>query len=475
MTLPLRAGRLDLTFEPATGGVRWVRFGGVEVLRGIYGAVRDSRWNTVPARVEVREVRAGDEVFRVTFDARYERGDVRYTWRGTIEGRDGVLTYAFDGEAGSDFLKNRIGLCVLHPLSDTVGQPCEVVHTDGRVEEQAFPELVSPHQPFFDVRELRHTSAHGLRVAVSFEGETFETEDQRNWSDASFKTYSTPLADPFPVLMRAGQRTRHVVTLRVSGEVRPVPAEAPPTAPVRPRLGVALDPSDLTPARLERLRSLGLDHLRLDVRFEDGWRERLREAAGVGVPLEAALFVRSLDDLRTFAEAAQDLQLVRVLPFEVGSPTTSASLVREARSVFGPSVAIASGSNVYFAELNRARPTDEADTLVFPLNPGVHASDAASSFETFEAHAAMLHTARAFAPGRGIVVSPVTLDPFDPSQVAEVHPSSEAAGAWVRGAFASLAAAGAEAVTFFEPGRETDAAFAALRELSRGREAVGHG
>ena len=39
----------------------------------------------------------------------------------------------------------------------------------------------------------------GLRFA--FEGELFELEDQRNWTDASFKTYPTPVAlsDPRPM------------------------------------------------------------------------------------------------------------------------------------------------------------------------------------------------------------------------------------------------------------------------------------
>ncbi len=30
------------------------------------------------------------------------------------------------------------------------------------------------------------------------EGEVFEMEDQRNWTDASFKTYCRPLALPIP-------------------------------------------------------------------------------------------------------------------------------------------------------------------------------------------------------------------------------------------------------------------------------------
>ena len=33
---------------------------------------------------------------------------------------------------------------------------------------------------------------------VAFDGDIFEMEDQRNWTDASYKIYSTPLRLPFP-------------------------------------------------------------------------------------------------------------------------------------------------------------------------------------------------------------------------------------------------------------------------------------
>ena len=44
-----------------------------------------------------------------------------------------------------------------------------------------------------------------LREAtVRFHGEVFESEDQRNWGDYSFKTYSTPQARPKPVAVAPG-------------------------------------------------------------------------------------------------------------------------------------------------------------------------------------------------------------------------------------------------------------------------------
>src|SRR5699024_4733859 len=43
----------------------------------------------------------------------------------------------------------------------------------------------------------------------------FEMEDQRNWSDASYKTYSRPLELPFPYQLRAGERVHQRVRVHV--------------------------------------------------------------------------------------------------------------------------------------------------------------------------------------------------------------------------------------------------------------------
>ena len=49
------------------------------------------------------------------------------------------------------------------------------------------------------------------------EGDTFEMEDQRNWTDASYKTYVRPLALPWPYLIAKGETIDQKVTLTVSG------------------------------------------------------------------------------------------------------------------------------------------------------------------------------------------------------------------------------------------------------------------
>ena len=88
-------------------------------------------------------------------------------------------------------MTNRAGFVVLHPAW-LAGQKLKVVHVDGREAETRFPERISPSQPVFDIRALSHEAAPGLWATCRMEGDAFEMEDQRNWTDASYKTYVRP-------------------------------------------------------------------------------------------------------------------------------------------------------------------------------------------------------------------------------------------------------------------------------------------
>ena len=63
-----------------------------------------------------------------------------------------------------------------------------------------------------------------MRVTCRMEGDTFEMEDQRNWMDASYKTYVRPLALPWPYPIEQGHRFTQSVTLTVEGALPAVTA-----------------------------------------------------------------------------------------------------------------------------------------------------------------------------------------------------------------------------------------------------------
>ena len=62
----------------------------------------------------------------------------------------------------TDFLTNRTGFVVLHPLKGVAGCPVEILHVDGRKVKDEFPAVVNPVQPFYDIRALSHEVVPGV-------------------------------------------------------------------------------------------------------------------------------------------------------------------------------------------------------------------------------------------------------------------------------------------------------------------------
>ena len=107
----------------------------------------------------------------MTYDAVCSDAEQSFGYRARIEGRaDGSLSFEADGEALSDFVTNRTGFVVLHPLDGVVGRPVTVEHTDGAVVESSFPELIDPACPFHDIRALTHEIVAGREGRVPHGG-----------------------------------------------------------------------------------------------------------------------------------------------------------------------------------------------------------------------------------------------------------------------------------------------------------------
>src|SRR5262249_23606731 len=144
----------------------------------------------------------------------------RLTYEAKIEGRsDGSLSFDAVAAAETEVLTNRTGFVVLHPLAGVSGRPVRVVHTDGSVALERFPALISPSQPIFDIRSLAYEIAPGVWATCAMQGDAFEMEDHRNWSDASYKTYIRPLGKPWPYVLPQGTRHEQSVRLSIAGTV----------------------------------------------------------------------------------------------------------------------------------------------------------------------------------------------------------------------------------------------------------------
>jgi len=494
--IPLRAGLLTLLYE--AGDLRTIALDGVEVLRRVYVAVRDRNWGTVPATLRDVQMEIGENSFSISYVAEHVGGGIDFLWRGSIVGQaSGTITFRMEGECRATFWRNRIGFNVLHPMA-CAGQPCVVEHADGRRTEGAFPQAISPHQPFQDVRAIRHVVRPGVWASVRMEGDTFEMEDQRNWTDASFKTYSTPLELSFPVQMERGTRIAQTVTLSLEGVELPHTAQrgratvgtgkantpvlalsgASPRPMPRLGLGMAGDGEPLTAREQERLRALRLSHLRVDLDLSapdvaSGLHEAVRQARALGAGLEVALFL-SEDAERELVALQRTLADVQSpvcawLVFVHGEDVTDERWVRLARRYLGdaePTARFAGGTNAYFTQLNRQRPSvADLDAVAYSLNPQVHAFDNDSLAENLAGQAATVESARLFVEGRPLVISPVTLRPrFNPAATGpepepapgELPPQVDArqmslfGACWTLGSSKYLAESGAHSVTYYE-------------------------
>jgi len=483
--IALTAGPLSLTFEPELAFIRHIRFGEREVLRGIYAAVRDRSWLTVAPRVSSVVTRTAGDSFELTFDVDCKQDDIDYFWKGRVTGSAaGVLRFEFDGVAKSSFLRNRIGFCVLHPIAECAGKPCSIETPDGKKHEGRFPDLISPNQPFQNMRAISHEAAPGVRAEVRFEGDIFEMEDQRNWTDASYKTYCTPLALPYPAPVEKGARVKQAVTLSVAapgGQSRgrtQTRTEITLEAGTRinlPKIGVGWGADQGALSRIEtaRLRALGLSHLRVDLdSASPDMPQRLEQAAAAGLPLEIAVFLtdQAERELGGLAAACARLRprVARWLIFHKGDITTGPERLRLARVKLAPvsgGAPIGGGTNQYFTELNRNRPAiDVMDTVSFSVNPQVHAFDNVSLVEALAGQAYAVQSAKSFCGSSPIAVSPVTLRPrFNPQASgpemtkpgtlpSRIDPRQMSlfGAAWTLGSIRHLAESGAGSATYYE-------------------------
>jgi hypothetical protein len=498
------AKRRELAAGPLTtmldnGALRYIRYGGIEVLRGIAYLVRDKNWGTYAPVIENLKVKQGKDGFTVSYTATCSDAaqSIRYTAQ--IEGKaDGTLRFSAEGLPLSDFLTNRTGFVVLHPLAGTVDQPVSVFHTDGSRERRKFPKFISPGQPFFEIRSLTHAPASGLSATVQMEGNKFEMEDQRNWLDASYKTYVCSLLDPWPYTLKKGEAVAQAVTVRVSGAL-PKPAGKKSSHIITVALGAAKNklpvigcgvPMAEAQAALAAADTIAAAELPELVCQIDGRQEGQKEAAaafaalkaktGAAVKLEIILPAKEAaeKEMASIAAAVKDgglapdsivvTQIHDLKSFQPGTPRpwgpTYEEMAAAAQAAF-PGLPIGGGMLSYFTELNRKQPPKGVfDFITHTSCPIVHAADDISVMETLETLPWTFASTRAIIGKSAYHIGPTSIaardNPYGAAPAANPNNGRVAlsnmdprqrglyAAAWTLGFAAEAARAGIDAVAF---------------------------
>lgn len=414
----------DLSFTLQDGGLRHIRWQGKELLRGIMFLVRDRDWGTlVPDMQEIRRD-IGDRI-ELAYRATYRSGGATLAVDLAISaGADGISLTA-KGAPDAAFETNRTGFTILHPAG-VAGCPVTVTHTTG-TEETHFPTLIDPWQPFMDITSLTHIR-EGLQVSCRMEGDTFEMEDQRQWGDASFKTYNRPLALPWPYDLPAGQEFNQSVhlTWAETNQAGNAAIFAGVDAPF-PDTAIVVTP----------------DQIDADVPFiPQRWLCHLDMSLG-GIEAQCAAFARLQ---QRFPQVICDLELVAT--FDPSVPEAMAN-VRAAmdNAGFAPDSVLVcpavdrqstppgsewpecppladihaaaktaftgmkhgGGMVSFFPELNRKRPPAGLDFISHGLCPIVHAADDLHVMETLETIPHITASARAIIGAAEYRIGPSTI------------------------------------------------------------------
>ena len=469
------------TSRPWTSG-RWslevhgdeladIRCDGRVVLRAVRAVAHDDDWATAwPRSVDVT---ADDD--GITLDLRIQ--DLGLDLAGTLRVRaddsagagngangDGPadgdrLVVDLDLEAVTDSSTNRIGLVVLHP-PQLASTPLQVTHPDGSVSDLSFPVQVSPHQPAKDIAGLAW-EAGGLPLRLDLDGDVFEMEDQRNWTDASYKTYSRPLDLPFPYLLAAGEHVRQSLMLAAGAAST---ADGTPETP-------ATEAEELTWFRGGTVPSIGTGHLDLELADSD-WPERLDAAlADVGTGLALWIVSPSPADTSALAElgrrlaaaARQGAPLRFVGIADDDRHVTTPELAAALRSALPEGLPVVAGARSHFTELNREWDTvlaAEPEALAFATTPLFHTLETEQLVEAIAMQRLLAEQLTARAPDLPVHVGPITLRPrfanvaTRPQPVpAPAPPVDPRAGtalheAWTIASAAALAVPGVASLTY---------------------------
>ncbi|MBA2589732.1 MAG: hypothetical protein H0U98_14035 [Alphaproteobacteria bacterium] len=472
------AGALSLHLSD--GAVRHLCWHGVEVVRGIACPIRDENWATHASLLADESITNGPDGFEIRQVRLVADGALRINlvFKG---GSDGTFLATAEMFADREFITNRAGFTLLHPLRDVAGTPLNVIHPDGAVTASQFPLLISPDQVAGDISGLRH-SVNEIDTEILFRGEVFEMEDQRNWSDASFKTYCRPLSRPRPYRLNAGEIQRQEIQVRVQGTPsRAFPAAQPspilelkPGTETLPRLAVAMEDGAIPDRPLHRLCRL-LNPSILQLRVTPQTAQAICESAkllmaGNPAEIELEVVVPSTENPpAALAHIAADcksasLAVARVLalpesylhsyqssgPWPAGpTPQDHAKYVR----VSFPGAGIGGGVLTYFPELNRCRP-DLCDYVTHGSTAITHAADDSSVMESLEGLIHVFTSGRALAGERdyrlGLVAIGMRSNPYG-AGVVENLPQTRIAMAGAdprqRSLFAAAWAVGAVAAT----------------------------
>ena len=399
----------DFTLDLAEAAVRNIAYKGAQLIDLLYTAIRPWDWSTLVASSHAEDVNVNGAHCIVT---------ISDTFAGALEAQT-IITLTTDNTFSVDYqLKglaeysvNRWGICFCLHSGDWMGS---TVNSSGKT--YTLLQDISPQrvidgvtQGLFPAANEMHFVAPDQRfIMVNSTGKVLEAEDQRNWTDNTYKIYSGSLSEPRPFVTSAGSIWKQSVKFEVGA---PTTATIDPAKIVvreieaLPSIGLQFNTEPLlSPDDLEKaLVLLDIDHLR--VNEESLTAQKIATTAASGLILEAAL-LSSNGGVALQAEVTQLSQRVpagsRLLIQREGREIVEAADLpkNDSLSSYIP------GSDAYLVDLHRNK-YEFGSSVSYSMAPTVHSTDTETIFKTLYTQRESIEFAHKYL-ARQVFISPIT-------------------------------------------------------------------
>jgi len=460
-----RVQHKDFTLDLAQAAIRNVTYKGVQLIDLLYTAIRPWDWSTLVADSHTEDVKVNGSECIIT---------ISDTFAGALEAQtiitlttDNTFTVDYQLKGLAEYSVNRWGICFCLHSGDWMGS---TVNSSGKT--YSLLQDISPQrvidgvtQGLFPAANEMHFVAPDQRfIKVNSTGKVLEAEDQRNWTDNTYKIYSGSLSEPRPFVTSAGSIWKQSVKFEVG---------APTTA--------AIDPAKIVVREIEALPSIGLqfntepllspddlekalvlleiDHLR--VNEESLTAQKIATTAASGLILEAAL-LSSNSGAALQTEVTQLSQRVpagsRMLIQREGREIVEAADLpkNDSLSSYIP------GSDAYLVDLHRNK-YEFGSSVSYSMAPTVHSTDTETIFKTLYTQRESIEFAQKYL-ARQVFISPITFSTRGNPETGHSREerinfaSPDAAlrirtlegAAWTLGSIFALASAGAFSGTWHE-------------------------
>jgi len=455
----------DFTFDLARAAVRNVRYKNVQIIDLLYTAIRPWDWSTLDPDEHSEDVKVTGDICVIT---------IKDLFAGALDARteitiskDNKFTVTYELRGLAEYSVNRWGICFCLNSADWMGS---TVHSQGN--QCQLPAAISPQrvvdgitQGLFPAANQMHFVAPDNRsIKVNSTGKVLEAEDQRNWTDNTYKIYSGSLSEPRPFVTSAGSAWSQSVTFEID----------PPSAQVAdgskivvkeieslPSIGLQFNTDSLLPtdALNTALFFLDIDHIR--VNEESLTAQKINSVSANGLIVEAALLSSHSGE-----KLHQDIaHLNKQIP--AGSRIL---IQREGREIvelldLPPNKSLSSfipGTDAYLVDLHRNK-YNFGESISYSMAPTVHSSDTETIFKTLYTQAESINFAQEFLAPQ-VLISPITFSTRGNPETGHAREqrinfaSPEMAlrvrtiegAAWTLGSIFALASAGAYSGTWHE-------------------------